>query len=159
LFSLSLLTWGASRGQAGAAAISTGAFDPVPVIYGGNMDEARSFMAAALAADPGAITAKNYATLISRAFGADAGRVLARYPLPAYQSPGLAWATVITHSAWACPTTTADRALAARTRVYPYEFADPNAPNIYFLHVPGLPPGAAHATDLPYLSTSAASAC
>lgn len=134
-----------------ATAIEHGAFDPVPVISGGNADEARSFMASVLASDPSAITAQNYPALMRTAFGANAARVLARYPLSAYQSPGLAWSTVITDAGWACPTARADRELAARTTVYPYEFADPNAPNVYGLHVPGLPLGAAHATDLPSL--------
>lgn len=134
-----------------ATAIELGAFDPVPVISGGNSDEARAFMAGALSADPGLITVKTYPALMRKAFGANAARMLARYPVSRYQSPGLAWATVITDAAWACPTVRADRDLAARTTVYPYEFADTTAPDISGLHVPGLPLGATHATDLPYL--------
>jgi para-nitrobenzyl esterase len=58
---------------------------------------------------------------------------------------------VITDESWACQTATADREMAAHTTVYPYEFADPNAPDVNGIHVPGLPQGAAHATDLPSL--------
>ncbi|SEP53119.1 para-nitrobenzyl esterase [Amycolatopsis saalfeldensis] len=132
-----------------ADALRDGRFARIPVISGGNADEARSFVGGAIVADPSSVTAQSYPKLIQQAFGDQAGKVAARYPLSAYPSAALAWSTVITDGAWACPTATADRQLAAHTTVYPYEFADPNAPNVNGINLPELPQGAAHATDLP----------
>ncbi|HEY4460244.1 MAG TPA: carboxylesterase family protein [Pseudonocardiaceae bacterium] len=132
-------------------ALRIGAFDRVPVISGGNADEERAFVGGALVANPNAVTDANYPQLIAQAFGANANAVAARYPLSAYPSAALAWSTVITDEAWACPTAMGDRQLAAHTTVYPYEYADPNAPNINGITLPQLPQGAAHADDLPSL--------
>ncbi|WP_219825410.1 carboxylesterase family protein [Nonomuraea typhae] len=52
--------------------------------------------------------------------------------------------------AWACPTVWADRAMARRTPVYAFELADEKAPNLARIPA-GFPPGAQHASDLPYL--------
>lgn len=134
-----------------AVALRAGAFARVPVLVGGTRDEARSFVAGAIHYDPKLITSKTYPRLLRQAFGADAGKVAARYPLSRYPSAGLAWATVLTDASWACSTLAGARDLAARTTVYSYEFADENAPNVNGLHVPDVPQGAAHATDLPYL--------
>jgi len=102
-------------------------------------------------ADARAADGVSRAGLMAQAFGTHANAVEAQYPLSAYPSAALAWSTVITDEAWACPTATADQQLAARTTVYPYEFADPNAPNVNGINLPQLPQGAAHATDLPSL--------
>ncbi|OKJ13859.1 carboxylesterase/lipase family protein [Kitasatospora sp. CB01950] len=135
-----------------AAAVREGRFLRVPVISGGNRDEARSFVGAAVQTDPTLVTAETYPSLLFTAFGPEADRVAARYPLSRYGgSAPLAFATVITDEAWACPTAAADRAMAAHTTVYPYEFADPDAPDVNGIHLPDLPQGAAHATDLPSL--------
>ena len=134
-----------------ATALKIGAFDRVPVISGGNADEERAFVGGALLANPDAVTAQNYPQLIAQSFGTNANAVAAHYPLTAYASAALAWSTVITDESWACPTATGDRQLAAHTTVYPYEFADPNAPNVNGITLPQLPQGAAHATDLPSL--------
>jgi para-nitrobenzyl esterase len=134
-----------------AQALRTGAFTSVPVMIGGTRDEARSFVGGALMYDPKLITSATYPRLLKQAFGPAADRVAARYPLSRYASAGLAWATVLTDGAWACSVLAGARDLSARTSVYSYEFADDNAPNVNGLKVPGLPPGAAHASDLPYL--------
>ena len=134
-----------------AAAVERGAFARVPVISGGNANEARSFVGGALMYDPTLVTAQTYPQLLADAFGADADTVAARYPLDAYPSAALAFSAVITDGAWACPTVAANRQLAAATTVYPYEFADPNAPNVNGINLPEIPQGAAHATDLPSL--------
>ncbi|MXQ67861.1 carboxylesterase family protein [Actinomadura rayongensis] len=130
-----------------AAALRKGAFARVPVMIGGTRDEARAFVGGALAYDPTLITPATYPRLLRRAFGAHADAVAARYPLARYPSAGLAWAAVLTDASWACPALSAARRLGA----YSYEFADENAPNVNGLHVPDVPQGAAHATDLPYL--------
>jgi para-nitrobenzyl esterase len=132
-----------------ATALLDGQFARVSVISGGNADEERAFVGGAIVANPDSVTAQTYPQLIQQAFGHDAGAVAAQYPLSAYPSAALAWSTVITDEAWACPTETGDRDLAAHTTVYPYEFADPNAPNVNGFNLPQLPQGAAHATDLP----------
>ncbi len=134
-----------------ATALRVGAFDRVPVLSGGNADEERAFIGGALVADPNSVTAQTYPQLLAQSFGVNANAVATQYPLSAYPSAALAWSTVITDEAWACPTATADAQLAAHTTVYPYEFADPNAPNVNGFHLPQLPQGAAHATDLPSL--------
>ncbi|POM23524.1 Carboxylesterase [Actinomadura rubteroloni] len=134
-----------------AAALRKGAFARVPVLIGGTRDEARAFVGGALAYDPTLITPATYPRLLRQAFGAEADAVAARYPLAGYPSAGLAWAAVLTDGAWACSSLATARRLGARTTVYSYEFADENAPNVNGLHVPDVPQGAAHATDLPYL--------
>ncbi|MDH6699134.1 para-nitrobenzyl esterase [Streptomyces sp. MAA16] len=134
-----------------ATALRKGRFLHVPVISGGNRDETRSYVGGAMLAGVPPITAKTYPAMLRTSFGADAGRVAARYPLSRYQSPPLAWSTVVTDASWACQTAAADRYLAAHTTVYPYEFADPDAPNVNRMNIPGLPMGAAHGSDLPSL--------
>ncbi|MFI7233195.1 carboxylesterase/lipase family protein [Nonomuraea angiospora] len=132
-----------------AQALRTGKFLRVPVISGGTKSEGTSFVAgAAQAGIP--VTAENYPTLMKNAFGEQAGKVLREYPLTGFSSPGLAWATVSSDRAWACPTLEGDEAMAARTTVYAYEFADAKAPNVFELPSE-FPLGAHHASDLPYL--------
>ena len=135
-----------------ATALRQGRFLHIPLISGGNRDEARAFVGGAVEQNPALVTAGTYPALLRAAFGAGAGRVGSRYPLSRYAgSAPLAFATVVTDESWACQTAAADRDAAAHTTVYPYEFADPNAPNVNGINVPGLPQAAAHATDLPSL--------
>ncbi|MFB4289703.1 carboxylesterase/lipase family protein [Nonomuraea sp. ATR24] len=132
-----------------AQALRTGRFLRVPVISGATRSESNGFVAgAAQAGIP--VTAENYPALMKSAFGDQAGTVMREYPLTAFSSPGLAWATVSSDRAWACPTLEGNQALAARTTVYAYEFADAQAPNIAGIPS-GFPLGAQHASDLPYL--------
>ncbi|MBM9468996.1 carboxylesterase/lipase family protein [Nakamurella leprariae] len=134
-----------------AVAVAQGEVAEVPVLSGGTQDEARSFVAAALTADPASVTEQTYPSLLRAAFGESAATVQEQYPLSAFDSPGLAWAAVISDSAWACPTLHADQQLAGATTVYGFEFADPQAPNVNGLDVPSVPLGATHATELPFL--------
>lgn len=133
-----------------AKALREGTFHRVPVISGGNRDEMRSFIGGAIMAGQ-KYTAERYPELMKTAFGEKADEVQARYPLSAYDSPAIAWATVVTDRSWACPTLQADRLLARKTDVYVYEFGDRDAPNVNGIDVPGFPLGATHATDLPSL--------
>ncbi|MBB5083076.1 carboxylesterase/lipase family protein [Nonomuraea endophytica] len=132
-----------------AEALRRGRFLKIPVLSGGTRDEGNGFVSgAAQAGFP--VTAENYPQLMKGAFGKHAEAAMKKYPLSAYRSPALAWATVASDRAWACPTLWADREMAEHTRVYAYEFADEKAPNIG--RVPaGFPPGAQHASELPYL--------
>ncbi|MFJ2954705.1 carboxylesterase family protein [Streptomyces sp. NPDC087270] len=130
-----------------ATALRKGKFLHVPVISGGNRDEARAYVGGAMLAGVPPITAKSYPAMLRTTFGADADRVAARYPLSRYASSPLAWSTLTTDASWACQTATADRYLAAHTTVYPYEFADPDAPNVNGFDIPGPPMGAARTGD------------
>ncbi|MEE3853122.1 carboxylesterase family protein [Gordonia sp. LSe1-13] len=120
----------------------------IPVITGGNHDEQRSFVGGLLAATPDAVTAATYPQLVATAFGDRAPEVLTRYPLQRFGSPGLAWSTVTTDAAWACPTLDGARLMSNRAPAYLYEFADETAPNVN--QITTIPQGAAHATDIPY---------
>ena len=95
------------------------------------------------------VTAEQYPSLLADAFE-DAGRVQAEYPLSAYLSPNLAWATVLTDRMWARSTYEQHRLLADRVPTYAYEFADRHAP-MYLPFPDELPPGAFHAADVPAL--------
>ncbi|WP_161606385.1 carboxylesterase/lipase family protein [Microlunatus speluncae] len=134
-----------------ATALDQGRFARVPVLSGGTRDEARSFVGGAIDFDPATITATTYPTLLRRAFGDDGAAVANRYPLARFPSAGLAWATVLSDQSWACPTQEAQQRLAEHTTVFPYEFADPQAPNLNKIKTPEVPQGAAHGTDLPSL--------
>jgi para-nitrobenzyl esterase len=131
-------------------ALREGRFHRVPVLAGSTHDEHRLFVGLfrALAGQP--VTADQYPGLLAEAFGEDAAQVQARYPLSAYPSAAVAWATVLTDRMWARSTFALHRLLAARVPVYAYEFADGRAP-MYLPFPPDLPPGAFHAAEVPYL--------
>ncbi|SNS89942.1 carboxylesterase/lipase family protein [Rhodococcoides kyotonense] len=122
----------------------------VPVIMGGTADEHRAFIGGALLADPAAVTDENYSDLIAAAFGPRAQEVEQRYPRSSFDNAALAWSTVVTDSAWSCPTLRNASRLAESADVWTYEFADATAPDVSGIAATGLPPGAAHASDLPY---------
>jgi para-nitrobenzyl esterase len=131
-------------------ALREGRFHRVPVLAGSTHDEHRLFVGLfrALAGQP--VTADQYPGLLAEAFGEHAGQIQARYPLSAYPSAAVAWATVLTDRMWARSTFALHRLLAARVPVYAYEFADGRAP-MYLPFPPDLPPGAFHAAEVPYL--------
>ncbi|MGW4716679.1 carboxylesterase/lipase family protein [Nocardia sp. NPDC004260] len=91
--------------------------------------------------------AASYERFVRRSFGADADRVLARYPLDRFPSPAAAQVAVITDSELACPTLSTSRtARDAGHPLWQYEFdqaplGDAN---------PVLP-GAFHSAELYYL--------
>ncbi|WP_328648805.1 carboxylesterase family protein [Amycolatopsis sp. NBC_00348] len=132
-------------------AVRAGRIARIPVLSGGNHDEARSFMGGAAMADPSSITEATYPQLVRAAFGVRAADVLREYPLQRFPTPVEAFSTVITDAAWSCPTLAGNQALARTTKVFPYEFAESHAPNVNQVNVPGMAQGAAHATDTPYL--------
>ncbi|MFI1018425.1 carboxylesterase/lipase family protein [Streptomyces sp. NPDC020965] len=133
-------------------ALRDGRFARVPVLVGGVRDEARAYVAGAERVTGKAITDSGYPRLITDAYGRRrASAVAAAYPPSRYLSPGVAWATVVTDASWSCPTLATQRALAAHTDAYGYEFADPDPPNVTGVTAPSVPHAAGHATDLPFL--------
>jgi para-nitrobenzyl esterase len=133
-----------------ARALADGRFQRVPILAGATRDEHRLFVGLfrVFAGQP--VTADQYPQLLTDAFAGHAAQVLARYPLAAYPSPSLAWATVLTDRMWARATFAQHRLLAKRVATYAYEFADRQAP-MFLPFPPDFPPGAFHAAELPYL--------
>lgn len=131
-------------------ALQTGSFNRVPVLAGNTLDEHRTFVGLfrVLAGHP--VTKDNYDSLLRAAFGPYANQVRKRYPLTAYATPAIAWATVLTDRMWARATYRQHEQLAQYVPVYAYEFADQQAPSD--LPLPeGLPPGAFHSAEVDYL--------
>lgn len=133
-------------------ALETGRFHRVPVMQGTTQDEMRVFLAAVLPQFPIADEAA-YRARLERSFGAATGRVVeASYPLAAYPTPAVAWATLLSDAAFICPTLRDSGALARHVPTYGYRFSDREAPNfIGAPEAPGLPLGASHGFELPYL--------
>jgi para-nitrobenzyl esterase len=133
-----------------AQPLRDGRFHRVPVISGSTRDEHRLFVGLfrVLAGHP--VTAEQYPELLAEAFGEHADQVQASYPLSAYRSPNLAWATVLTDRMWARSTFTQHRLLSRQVPVYAYEFADRQAP-MYLPFPDDFPAGAFHAAEVPYL--------
>jgi para-nitrobenzyl esterase len=133
-----------------AQALRDGRFHRVPVLSGSTRDEHRLFVGLfrVLAGQP--VTAQQYPMLLAEAFGDHADQVQASYPLSAYPTPNLAWATVLTDRMWARSTFEQHRLLAQQVPLYAYEFADRQAP-MYLPFPPDFPPGAFHAAEVPYL--------
>ncbi|MEU6311026.1 carboxylesterase family protein [Streptomyces sp. NPDC047014] len=137
-------------------ALEAGRFHRVPVIQGTTLDEMRLFLSQTLAAYP-LPDADAYRARMERSFGREAARVIgARYPLRAYAGPAPAWAALLTDASFICPTLRDGKALARHVPTYGYRFSDRNAPDFTGLPpAPGLPFGASHGFELPYLFTLA----
>lgn len=90
---------------------------------------------------------RTFDTVLTETFGERAPEVRAEYPPAEHGSAALAWAAIVTDRMWACPQYTTSRGLAGRTRVFQYEFADPNPPPMSPAP-PKMPLGAQHASDL-----------
>ena len=125
-------------------ALAAGRFARVPVISGNTRDEGR--LTAAFTPAP-----FDYSAALRSSFGDKAATVEAEYPASAFETPRLAWGTVLTDSIWHCNQLTDDRYLNRRTPVYTYEFADEHAPTGYFPFPADISPGAFHASELAYL--------
>lgn len=135
-------------------ALRAGRFHRVPVVQGTTRDEMRLFLSRTLAAYP--IGDENaYRARMERSFGGETARaVAAAYPVTAYPTPAIAWATLLTDASFVCPTLRDGEALRRHVPAYGYRFGDRDAPNFTGLPpVPGLPYGAAHGFELPYLFT------
>lgn len=130
-------------------ALRDGAAAGIPLLIGSTRDEMRSFVPAAydLGGDP--LTARRYAEVLRETFGGDAPAVLRRYPVDGDPSPVLALSRVLTD--WggrigACPMLATAASAARHAPVYAYELAQDSG-----TVVGGVPFGAHHGADLPYL--------
>jgi para-nitrobenzyl esterase len=121
------------------------------VIHGTTRDEHRLFVAAIEAMSNHVTTAQDYQSDLTSVFGADAGRVLAEYPVGDFSSPSMALATVWTDRAWSCPALRTAAEFATRVPTYAFEFADQDAPWASDVPEPGFPTGAFHAAELQYI--------
>ncbi|GAA2650344.1 carboxylesterase family protein [Streptomyces spororaveus] len=137
-------------------ALEAGRFHRVPVVQGTDQDEMRLFLAQTLAVYPIPDGAAYRARLL-RSFDAPTARAVeAAYPVSAFATPAVAWATVLTDASFACPTLRDGAALGRHVPVYAYRFSDRGAPNFTGQpEPPDLPYGAAHGFELPYLFTIA----
>jgi len=99
------------------------------------------------------LTADGYVAQLKSLFGANAGAVLARYPLSAYAKPFYALAAVMTDGGIgiACAVNATATELAPQTTVYRYEFNDPTSPTLYGFQPPGIDMSNAHSAELAYL--------
>lgn len=133
-------------------ALENGRFHRVPVMQGTTRDEMRVFLGPTLAAYP-IPDAAAYRARLERSFGASTARAVeAGYPVAAYPTPALAWATLLSDVTFTCPTLRDSGALARHVPTYGYRFSDRLAPNFTGLpEVPGLPFGASHGFELSYL--------
>ncbi|WP_343964129.1 carboxylesterase/lipase family protein [Kribbella koreensis] len=131
-------------------ALKAGLVHRVPVLQGNTRDEHRYF--ARFFEDDAPMTAAEYRANLVKSFGrAMAAQIEKRYPVRAYPSPLIAWATVTTDSSWVCPTAEASRLLARRTPVYSFSFDDPHAAVLEGTFPAGYPAGAYHGSEVAYL--------
>lgn len=134
-------------------ALASGRFNRVPVIEGSNHDEWRLFVAQTELTTGAPLTAAGYPAAIAATLGvspAAATAIAARYPLDAFDSPSVALSTVGTDAIFACNARTSARLLSAWVPTFQYQFADENAPMLFFPPV-SFPTGAYHAAELQYL--------
>jgi para-nitrobenzyl esterase len=136
-------------------AVSANRFHHVPFMHGNTHDELRYFVSAQFDATGHPVTPQQYEAIIRGTYGANADRVLARYPLAAYPTPSIALSTVETDFGVAlstCNHLAAYRAFSSGPHpvpVYAYQFADRTAPPL--LDVPNFDEGAEHAVELNFL--------
>jgi para-nitrobenzyl esterase len=140
-------------------AVAAGAFNRVPIISGSTHDEAMpSVMMPFWLYMNNPLTTEVYAQTLAMRFGDDASSVQGQYPADAYSAAIYAYAAVDTDVQNACYTRTINRLAAAHTKVYAYEFNDPNAPssnwNLVFGGALPYPPLAYHASDVQYIFPS-----
>jgi para-nitrobenzyl esterase len=134
--------------QQEGAALASGQFNRVPIMQGTTHDEFRLQVAIGFDLVGNPITAQQYPALVQAKYGANAPSILDQYPLDAYPTPGLAFATLMTDASYSCAARTTDQDTAAYVPTFAYEFDDPNAPP-YLLNVSV--PGAIHASDVQYI--------
>jgi para-nitrobenzyl esterase len=156
-------------------AITSGEFNRVPVMNGSNLNEGRlfeplDFFDPKFIFVPGgplngliAEGALTYQSAVALLVGpTDAAAVAALYPPANFPNPDFnnlpsadeAFAQIFTDTVFTCNAFSADEQLANFVPVYAYEFADPNAPNL-FEPLVGFSYGASHASELQYLFDAA----
>jgi len=139
-----------------------GQFNHVPVMNGATKDEMTFFLAIteywsntknALRTPPTSAQYINYVntTFVSPAYrDGTAAKVLALYPLTAFETPALAWNRVATDATKICNARKLDNILAPQIPIYAYEFSDVTAPS-YSPDMPGMKLQAYHTADIQYL--------
>jgi para-nitrobenzyl esterase len=133
-----------------AEAFAKGAAARVPVLNGANTDEGRLFAFSRFDGTGNPLTAGQYPSVMRSDFGE---RALERYPLSAYPSPTIAYATALGDTLMACSALRLDAVLAGRGPVYSYEFADRTSPpfaSLRNLHT-DFDFGATHVNEVQYL--------
>ncbi|GID97662.1 hypothetical protein Adi01nite_70740 [Amorphoplanes digitatis] len=128
------------------AAIETGRWNRVPVLIGAMAHEGKLF----LSLNPD-ITADDYRRWLTESFGDNAAAVAARYPLADYPAPFYAQAEAMGDGAFYCAAKQTADLLATKTRVFRYEFDDPNSPTLYGFQPPGIDMSSTHSAELAYL--------
>ena len=142
-------------------ALKAGAFNRVPIINGSTHDEAMPYvMMPFWVYMNNPLTPEVYTQTLVTRFGDDASTVQAAYSVDRYGSATYAYSAVDTDLQNSCYTRTINGLAAAYTKVYAYEFNDPNAPYSSFWEtVFGGPlpyaPRAYHGSDVQYLVPSA----
>ncbi|MFF7333204.1 carboxylesterase family protein [Streptomyces sp. NPDC008150] len=141
-----------------ATAVPAGKFNRVPVMLGQVTNERAlfTFQNYDYAGKP--LTAAQYEALVASSYGADAGKVLAEYPVADYATPGQAW-TAVQNDDTATVRRTLMGSLSRYVPTYSYEFAENDTPqfaSIYLLQqksdtARAFPFGATHVDDLGYL--------
>ncbi|CAM3911841.1 carboxylesterase/lipase family protein [Kibdelosporangium persicum] len=123
-------------------ALKFGTAADVPLLHGGTKHEMRAHVSVSYPT----LTATNYPETVQQLFGPEADRILAEYPVTAYETPGSALGTMLTDYGAMVGACTQLPAIDAATRgapVYAFEYAQPSH------QYPEL--GAYHGTDLEYL--------
>jgi para-nitrobenzyl esterase len=137
-------------------ALESGQFNRVPVIEGATHDEFTLFAATEIEFVFGQLPPSFYSIAVNtllRTVGsqADPQAVQALYPVANYgDNVGRAAAAFGTDALFACPMRRAVQSLAKWTFTYAYEFADPNAPQL-FIPPASFPYLAYHGSEIQYL--------
>jgi len=131
-------------------AVADGTASRVPVVNGSNKDEGRLFAFSSFDYNGTPLTAEEYPEVMRNDFGEQA---LQRYPLSAYPTPTIAYATAQGDAVFSCSALRLDGLLAARGPLYSYEFADRTSPpfaSLRNLHT-DFDFGATHVNEIQYL--------
>lgn len=126
------------------ARIRAGKHNHVPIVFGANRDETAS----PLFQVPHIFPAFTYEARVKALFGADAPKVLAAYPVTAFESPRAAWIALTSDGQFVCPARTYARAAAASQTEHVYRY--------FYTHVShggrvSANAGAAHGFELFYV--------
>ncbi|MBV8135978.1 MAG: carboxylesterase family protein [Deltaproteobacteria bacterium] len=141
--------------QTPTAAFTSGRFNQVPVVSGGNHDEWRIFVADQydFAGNP-LVTPTQYQDATVALMGPTLGPIVygVVYPLASYPSPGVALGASGTDWIFACPERNSVRLLAQNVTTYAYEFNDENAPDLFApIALATFPLGSYHGSEVQYL--------
>jgi para-nitrobenzyl esterase len=135
-------------------ALATGQFVKVPMINGGTRDELRLYVAYELIGGK-LTTHDNFAERVKETYGDKADAVLKRYPLKCDLSAASWLGTLWTDfhpdiGLNVCVYLRTAQVASKYVKVYQYEFADRDAPNVITKNAPPIKLGAVHSAELPY---------